>query len=340
MPARDKSKWVKFCLLFLLFSIFCIVNVSASEPKRSSELSSECKRYKITEKQAKEIENLQIEVPDFSDTEKTLVIYDYVTSTVSYKKEESTIYDALVKRESSCMGICAAISYLLDREGISSVILISKEANHAWNAVYLDGRWYHLDATFGSPTNSPAGYVDHDWFLLSTKDLLEKEPERADMYVKLKNGDVRWDRKISDTKTGFWNKTKSSTYYYGGKWYYTDYDSLRIMERSADGSEKSIYSLKMVWTWLQAGTFWESFMFSGFEDALYFNLPDGIYKLNLTTKAISGYTSFQELPLGIAKVENNKLIVDTGEDILHTTRVFTKGDDYFLVRKSVSTIKQ
>ena len=35
---------------------------------------------------------------------------------------------------------------------------------HAWNAVRLDGAWYHIDATFDDPVGNPGTQVSHFYF--------------------------------------------------------------------------------------------------------------------------------------------------------------------------------
>ena len=44
--------------------------------------------------------------------------------------------------------------------------------NHIWNAIFLDGKWYHLDLTWDDPvTNDGKDYLEHNYFLISTTKL-------------------------------------------------------------------------------------------------------------------------------------------------------------------------
>ena len=46
--------------------------------------------------------------------------------------------------------------------------------NHVWNAVYLDGNWYHLDLTWDDPILSNGEEIlDHAYFLITTEQLKE-----------------------------------------------------------------------------------------------------------------------------------------------------------------------
>jgi hypothetical protein len=44
--------------------------------------------------------------------------------------------------------------------------------NHVWNAVYVDGKWYHLDLTWDDPILSNGkNIIDDSYFLITTKQL-------------------------------------------------------------------------------------------------------------------------------------------------------------------------
>ena len=48
--------------------------------------------------------------------------------------------------------------------------------SHIWNAVEIDGKWYHIDLTWDDPVVSDGkDYLYEDYFLITTHDLLEKE---------------------------------------------------------------------------------------------------------------------------------------------------------------------
>ncbi|MBQ6474024.1 MAG: leucine-rich repeat protein [Victivallales bacterium] len=114
-----------------------------------------------------------------SDIEKIMAVYDALILHTGYgylSKEPAdfsnpafNIYGALVQRRTVCQGYALAILYLLrDKLGISCGVFTSANANHAWNAVEVNGKWYHLDATSGDPLvggSDYPGFVDHQYFL-------------------------------------------------------------------------------------------------------------------------------------------------------------------------------
>ena len=58
----------------------------------------------------------------------------------------------------------------LEKLNIESFKVSSEK--HVWNAVYLNGNWYHLDLTWDDPvTNTGAQLLLHDYFLIDTNKL-------------------------------------------------------------------------------------------------------------------------------------------------------------------------
>ncbi|REB08542.1 DUF5050 domain-containing protein [Sporosarcina sp. BI001-red] len=116
--------------------------------------------------------------PGMSEYEKVKAIHDYVVRHTAYDYdnylqntiplESYTIYGLLVDKTAVCQGYALTMSYLLNRLGIETIYVIgSKEMNHAWNKVKVDGEWYNLDATWDDPVPDVAGKVRYTYFLLS-----------------------------------------------------------------------------------------------------------------------------------------------------------------------------
>ena len=62
---------------------------------------------------------------------------------------------------------------------------------HVWNAIYLDGKWYHLDLTWDDPvTSDGSDILSDDYFMISTNKLLSLEDKEHgfdyDIYLELK----------------------------------------------------------------------------------------------------------------------------------------------------------
>lgn len=118
---------------------------------------------------------------------KELFIHDFIVNNVKYdklKKEYShEIIGALGNGVAVCEGMAKAVKILCDKLGIWCIIALS-EANpdkgikyrHAWNVVRINGKYYHLDATFDN-TLSRDDIVRYDYFNLPDKQIFrDHEP--------------------------------------------------------------------------------------------------------------------------------------------------------------------
>ena len=111
-----------------------------------------------------------------TDEEIVLAYHEYLTSTVAYAyaaylqgslggAHEYDMYGALVNHSSVCQGYAETMFYLLKKAGLSCAIASSQNINHAWNIVKVNGKWYHVDATWDDPVWDMPGRSNHDYFL-------------------------------------------------------------------------------------------------------------------------------------------------------------------------------
>lgn len=92
-----------------------------------------------------------------SDYEKMKRTYQWVSDTVSYdySYKDGSIYDALIKGSSVCVGYAGAFQVVMEAMGLECYInegkveSSGKWEDHAWNIVKLDGRYYFVDVTWG-----------------------------------------------------------------------------------------------------------------------------------------------------------------------------------------------
>ena len=83
--------------------------------------------------------------------------FEYLADTVDYQSnalDNQNIYSALVNGRSVCAGYSRAMQYLLQRSGIMALYVpgtLYNRGTHAWNIVRCNGRYYHVDVTFGDP---------------------------------------------------------------------------------------------------------------------------------------------------------------------------------------------
>lgn len=107
-----------------------------------------------------------------SDYEKIKYVHDYLCDTITYDeatavgfRESRSAYDGLVNGYTVCCGYALAFQKIMDTLQIPCRILCgdSPQGPHAWNAVYLNGQWYHLDATWD---DLDADGISYDYFLI------------------------------------------------------------------------------------------------------------------------------------------------------------------------------
>ena len=114
-----------------------------------------------------------------SDYEKVKAVHMYLCGLVTYDNnpttESHTAYGALVDRKAVCEGYAKAYKLLLNKLGISCEIVINKE--HAWNEVYIDGKWYFCDTTNDSVNECFA------YFLLGKDVLMSTVNKTVDGYL-------------------------------------------------------------------------------------------------------------------------------------------------------------
>ncbi len=120
------------------------------------------------------------EARGLSPAEQERYIHDFLCSSVRYDKLKKPysheIIGPLGQGVGVCEGIAKTVKLLCDALGLWCIIVISDAApdrgvkyRHAWNIVKLDGRFYHLDATFD-------GSLSHDGVI--RRDYLDLDDSR------------------------------------------------------------------------------------------------------------------------------------------------------------------
>ena len=112
-----------------------------------------------------------------TDYQKELALHDYLVSNCTYgfgspdDENEFRAYGALIDCEAVCSGYTEAMTLLLTDAGIKSEIVIGDAGNehHAWNMVYLNDKWYHLDATWDDPKGM--NIISHAYFNISDDEI-------------------------------------------------------------------------------------------------------------------------------------------------------------------------
>ncbi len=130
-----------------------------------------------------------------SDYEKSKYIYETLVKRVRYDigaSHNQSIVSVFVGGATVCRGYAGAAQYLLRELGIQSVVLSGRANNgvkiesHAWNAVKLDGDWYHFDVTWGDPEfqskKIKKNYVEYGYLNITDKEI--KKTHSIDSHVK------------------------------------------------------------------------------------------------------------------------------------------------------------
>lgn len=113
------------------------------------------------------------------DWDKLLFVHDFICRNVRYDKLKKPysheIIGPLGQGVSVCEGIAKAVKALCDALGVWCIIPICGsnpekgiKYRHTWNIVKLDGKYYHLDATFDN-TLSDGGVIRYDYFCLDDR---------------------------------------------------------------------------------------------------------------------------------------------------------------------------
>lgn len=135
-----------------------------------------------------EVINDAIDAFSGTDYDKIYAAHEYLRSRSSYNDNGSymvqTAYGALVNKEAVCEGYAKAYKLLLNAMGIECDVVINAE--HAWNVVQLEGKWYLVDVT-NDDTNNGLMY-----FLLGADVLMgDNVTARYFGYIDGSNTDVR-----------------------------------------------------------------------------------------------------------------------------------------------------
>lgn len=112
--------------------------------------------------------------PSMSQYDMVKLIHDEVIKGCTYTVEGSddiiSIYGALADGKAQCQGYTRAFSYLCEKVGIETDIVLGvANEEHMWNLVKIDGKWYHIDLTWDDPDKQQyPDSVRYDYFCLTT----------------------------------------------------------------------------------------------------------------------------------------------------------------------------
>ncbi len=90
----------------------------------------------------------------YSDTEKALALYQYFVNNYKYDMNIKSHYSygLLTEGTGICQDIAGAYAFLLNQAGVEAFICTGMAENgysHEWVIARLEGKYYHIDPTFG-----------------------------------------------------------------------------------------------------------------------------------------------------------------------------------------------
>lgn len=110
-----------------------------------------------------------------SDYEKIKAVHDYICSYNAYQRISGGAYMTICSGNAACNGYGLTFYLVMKEMGIPVTYEVG--ADHMWNKVMVDGKWYNIDLTWDDPDR---GGVIYDYFLKSDKNWYGHEHGGAD----------------------------------------------------------------------------------------------------------------------------------------------------------------
>ena len=224
-----------------------------------------------------------------TDLGKVLAVHRFIVRNFEYDASyaQRDAYSALKNRRGVCECYTMAFTALAQRLGLEVSYCRSKDMNHIWNLVKLDGKWYHVDCTRDDPSNVyiTLDKTSHENFLKSDAAFIVSTPEAGKHYRPQKPY-LCDSGKYDDF---FWNGVTSPVYTFAKNdyWYIGSEGDLIHL---SGGESAVVISHHDVWTVLDAaGNKTNSYyvgVFSGLEyykRCFYYNDSTHIYRYSLDT---------------------------------------------------------
>ena len=218
--------------------------------------------------------------PQWSDLETALYLHDYLCMHYAYDESLThfTAYELLTEGSGVCQAYTLTYSALLEACGIESSYVVSREMNHAWNVVTIDGVSYNVDVTYDDPSADRLGKASHDYFLCSDSKLI------ADHSFTKQEGFGRCSSTLYDNGTP-WENCSTGFVPLGDSFYYISEGKLYRMQYGESSYIDTIYA-----TWYASSTSYWQGNFSALwakDDRLLYSKPDCIMAYEPATKQFS-----------------------------------------------------
>lgn len=159
--------------------------------------------YKIPleefQEKLQEFEDLVVDIlnscleDDYSDFEKALALYYYFIENYVYDydiyyamkteyQENVSGYRLLTEKTGICQEISVAYSYLLLQAGVDATVLKAQREydneTHQWSLVTIDGKYYHIDPTYGLGL-----LASLDYFMMTDEIRYDRDYYNSDKFI-------------------------------------------------------------------------------------------------------------------------------------------------------------
>lgn len=165
--------------------------------------------------------------------EKIRYVYETIILQTDYAIEapdNQNIYSVLVGKTSVCQGYAKATQYLLNRLGIESSVVFGHVSNgeyHSWNIVKCNGKYYHMDTTWGDASYTMNGEEVNE----------EKPPEINYDYLCVTTGQIEKNHVIKDViELPVCDSLEDNYYVREGKYFYS-YDEEQLEREFVEAFE-------------------------------------------------------------------------------------------------------
>lgn len=109
-----------------------------------------------------------------SQSEKELAIHDWIVNNTRYDQSYRIYdpYNTLINHTGVCEGYSLLAQKMFTIAGIKSIIVEGTSGGqaHAWNMVYIDNKWKHVDVTWDDPVSS-RDILRHDYYNITDKEI-------------------------------------------------------------------------------------------------------------------------------------------------------------------------
>ena len=174
-----------------------------------------------------------------TDLDKVIAVHDYIVNHYEYDYTYTYYYanEFFKYKRGVCNAHALAFKQIMDRLGIKCTLASSKQMNHVWNMVYINGNYYHLDLTWDEGSWEECGYVSHKYFMLSDTAMSDESHKHYGWSASAKASDTTYD-------TYFWTRVYTPMQYYDGLWYMTEYYGLYRCSVIENSKEKILSGAK------------------------------------------------------------------------------------------------